>query len=125
MTDVEIETLKQKFDYSRKNISLIIIEKNLPTTDDNALLQFGNKVKVLPVRKFESIHILFQSVSDDISDSIDGKDKDSWQSKEKLWLDNSLKLTSNSCSLNNCAKIISYKSTSIILMMQKLVITNL
>ena len=70
------------------------------------MLQFGNKVKVLPVRKFESTRILFQSVSDDISDSIDGKDKDSWQSKEKLWLDNSFKLTSNSCSLNNCAKII-------------------
>ena len=48
-----------------------------------------------------------------MTDSINWKDKDSLYSKEEPVLDNSVKLTINSYSLNNCTKTISYKSTSV------------
>ena len=48
-----------------------------------------------------------------MTDSINWKDKDSLYSKEEPVLDNSVKLTINSYSLNNCTRTISYKSTSV------------
>ena len=69
-------------------------------------------MKVQPNRTFEFTRILLQSIFDNISDSINWKNKDSLHSKEELSLDNNVKLTSNSCSTNYCTKKISHKSTS-------------
>ena len=110
MTDVEIEISKLNIGSSKKKISCLRIGKELPTSDRNTSLQFCNNVKALPIRTFEFTHILVQSISNDISDSISWKDKDSLYSKEETSLDTGIKLTSNSCSLNNCTKTISYKS---------------
>ena len=105
-----METSKLKFSSSRKNMFFIIIGKQLPTSDRNASLQFFNEVKVPSVITFELTRILLQSISNDISDSINRKDKYAFLSKEYHSLDISVKLTSDGCSLNNCTIIISYKS---------------
>ena len=94
-------------------MSFIRIGKKSPTPHRNVSLQFINKVKAPPVRTFEFTRLLLQSISDNISDSNNGKDEDALYSKEEPSLDNSVKLTSNSCSLNIRTKTISCKSTSI------------
>ena len=69
-------------------------------------------MKGQPNRTFEFTRILLQSIFDNISDSINWKDKDSLHSKEELSPNNNVKSTSNSCSTNDCTKIISHKSIS-------------
>ena len=41
------------------------------------------------------------------------KDEDLLHSKDEPSLNNSIKLTSNSCSINNCTKTVNYESTSV------------
>ena len=82
----------------------------MPTSDRNASLQFCNNIKAPQSRTFEFTSILLQSISNDISDSINWKDKDSFLSKEQPALGIDIKLTSNSWSPTNFIKIISYKS---------------
>ena len=84
MTDFEIKILKLKFGISRKKIFFIRIGKKLPASDRNALLQFINKIKAPPIRTFEFTHILFKSISDDISNATNWRDKDLLYYKEDL-----------------------------------------
>ena len=108
-----METSKLKFSSSRKNMFFIIIGKQLPTSDRNASLQFFNEVKVPSVITFELTRILLQSISNVISGSNNWKDKDSLNSKNNTSHGNSVILTGNNYSINDCTKIISYKSISI------------
>ena len=96
-----------------RNCFFIRIRKKLPTFFRNTPLQFVNKVKSTTRRIFEFTRILFQSIFDDISDSINRKDEDLLHSKDEPSLDNSIKLTSNSCSINNCTNTVNYESTSV------------
>ena len=81
-------------------MSFIRIGKKSLTPHRNVSLQFINKVKAPPVRTFEFTRLLLQSIFDNISDSINGKDEDALYSKEEPSLDNSFKFTSYSWSLN-------------------------
>ena len=113
LSELDMEISKLKFVPSRKKRPFISVRKKIQTSDRNASLQFVNKVKAPSVSTVKFIRILLPSISNDTSDSTTWKDKDSLHTKEELSLDNSATLTSNSCSLNNCTKAISYKSTSI------------
>ena len=95
-----------------RNCFLIRIGKKLPTSFRNISLQFVNKVKSTTSRIFEFTRILFQFF-DDIPDSINRKDEDLLHSKDESSLDNSIKLTSNSCSINNYTNTANYESTSV------------
>ena len=113
LSDLEMETSKLNIGSSRKETFCVRIGKKLPTSDRNIFLQFGNNVKAPQVRTFEYTRILLKSISNDISDSINRKDKYTFLSKEEFSLDISVKLTSDGCSLNNSTIIISYKSISV------------
>ena len=106
-------------------MSYIRIGKQLPFFNRNVWLQLGNNVKAAPVTTFEFTRILLQSISNDISDSINWKDKDSLNSKKERSLGISVKLTRNSCSLNNCTKHLVTSLYLLIIMIQKLIIVNL
>ena len=60
--------------------------KKLPTSDRNSSLQFRNNVKAPHVRTIGFTRLLFQSTYNDISDSINWKDKHPLLSKEELHL---------------------------------------
>ena len=76
-----METSKLNIGSSRKTITFTIIDKKLPTSDRNTSLHFDNNIKVPQFRTCKFTRILLQSISNDISYSINWKGKYSFLSK--------------------------------------------